>query len=636
MEQTGQSSNRVFQTREDLEQFHRTASSKTDKPVIALCEGTGCRAGGCLAVASELERQLAQQGLGDQVDVLYTGCHGFCEQGPIVVFRLPEAQRAEDSQGRLHGNVFYPHVKPKHVSELLQATIQEHKIVEKRLYRDPKSGEALIEEGDIPFYKHQERLIFGQNGHIDPTRIEDYLAQGGYRALAKALFEMDPDRVITQVIESGLRGRGGGGFPTGRKWKEARQAPGDIKYVMCNADEGDPGAFMDRSILEGNPHLVLEGMVIGSYAIGAHQGYIYVRDEYPLAVENATRAIEQARAHGLLGENILGSGHSFDITVVRGGGAFVCGESTALMASIEGRIGEPRAKYVHTVKEGLWNRPSNLNNVETWANVPLIIEKGPQALASIGTKGSKGTKIFSLVGKVQSTGLVEVPMGMTLRQIVEDIGGGVATGDVKAVQTGGPSGGCIPAEKLDLPVDFDALTSVGSMMGSGGLIVMDQSTCMVDVARYFVDFLKGESCGKCTPCRSGLAAMHEILERICDGEGKMEDLDFLEELGEWMSRGSLCALGTSAPNPVLSTLRFFRHEYEAHIKEKRCPAGVCSALITYRVVAENCTGCALCVKACPTGALQGKVKEVPTLDTDLCIKCGACMDACRFDAIARG
>ena len=589
-----------------------------------------------MAVATELDHQLAELGLTDQVEVLHTGCHGFCEQGPIVVFRLPEGQEAKDSQGGSHGNVFYPHVKPKHLPELLEATLKKHEVVEKKLYRDPRSGESLIEEGDIPFYKHQQRLVFGLNGHIDPTRIEDYLAKGGYRALAKALFDHSPEDIIQDVIDSGLRGRGGGGFPTGRKWKECREAPGDIKYVMCNADEGDPGAFMDRSILEGNPHQVLEGMIIGSYAIGAHQGYIYVRDEYPLAVENATRAIGQARDHGLLGENILGSGHSFDITVVRGGGAFVCGESTALMASIEGRIGEPRAKYVHTVREGLWNRPSNLNNVETWANVPLILDKGPEVLASLGTEGSKGTKIFSLVGKVQSTGLVEVPMGMSLRQIVEDIGGGVATGAVKAVQTGGPSGGCIPAEKLDLPVDFDALKSVGSMMGSGGLIVMDQATCMVDVARYFVEFLKGESCGKCTPCRSGLAAMHEILERICAGEGKMEDLDFLEELGNWMSKASLCGLGTSAPNPVLSTLHFFRDEYEAHIKEHRCPAGVCSALITYRVVADKCTGCALCVKACPTGALKGKVKEVPTLDTDLCIKCGACIDACRFDAIERG
>ncbi len=623
-----------LRSREDLERVREGLAGRLARPQVAVCGGTGCRASGCLAVAEAVRRELAAQGLED-VRLLETGCHGFCEQGPIVVFRFPEEAPAVDEQGRPHTDVFYPRVKPAQVPDLVEKTLLERKVVTERLYRDPKTGEPVASEQEVPFYRHQERLVFRANGQVDPVHVEDYLALGGYRALAKALFEMEPEEIIQEVTASGLRGRGGGGFPTGRKWRACRKAPGSVKYVICNADEGDPGAFMDRSLLEGNPHQVLEGMIIGSYAIGAHEGYIYVRDEYPLAVERAILAIRQAEEWGLLGEDILGSGHSFHIKVVRGGGAFVCGESTALMASLEGRIGEPRAKYVHTVEEGLWGRPSNLNNVETWANVPVILNMGAEQYARLGTEGSKGTKIFSLVGKVRATGLVEVPMGMSLGDIVEKIGGGVASGKVKAVQTGGPSGGCIPADLLHLPVDFDALTEAGSMMGSGGLIVMDESTCMVDVARYFVDFLKGESCGKCVPCRSGLAAMDEVLNRICNGEGRLEDLDFLREVGTWMSRASLCGLGTTAANPVLSTLRYFEEEYRAHILDHRCPAGVCTALITYRVVAENCTGCGLCVKACPTGALQGRVKEVPTLDTSKCIKCGACLEACRFDAIVR-
>ena len=620
----------------DLDALRTTlAGLRDDRPVVALCAGTGCRASGCMKVAEQFDKDLDAMGLSDKVRVVHTGCHGFCEQGPLVVFRLGKDQAVADADGNEHTNVFYPHVKPARVRKLIEATIEQRHTVDQWLYREPKQNESVISENDIPFYKHQHRLVFELNGQIDPTNIHDYVAKGGYQALAKVLSEQDPEAVIDQVTKSGLRGRGGGGFSTGKKWAECRAAPGSLKYVMCNADEGDPGAFMDRSLLEGNPHQVIEGMVIGSFAIGAHEGYIYVRDEYPLAVLHATIALEQAENLGLLGDDILGSGHSFRIKVVRGGGAFVCGESTALMASLEGKMGEPRAKYVHTVREGLWGQPSNLNNVETWANIALIINQGWESFAGLGTDGSKGTKIFSLVGKVQSTGLVEIPMGMSLRQIVEDIGGGVAVGKVKAVQTGGPSGGCIPEPALDMPVDFDELTRVGSMMGSGGLIVMDRTTCMVDVARYFVEFLKGESCGKCVPCRSGLGLMHEILERICRGEGKLEDLDTLEEVGRWMSETSLCALGTSAPNPVLSTLKYFRNEYEAHINEHRCPAGVCQALITYRVVSENCTGCGLCVRVCPTQALQGAPKEVPTLDSDACIRCGACMEACHFDAIVR-
>jgi NADH:ubiquinone oxidoreductase subunit F (NADH-binding) len=473
------------------------------------------------------------------------------------------------------------------------------------------------------------------NGFIDPTSIEDYLAVGGYKALVKALCEMSPEEVVDAVQRSGLRGRGGAGFPTGRKWESCRRAEGDIKYVICNADEGDPGAYMDRSIMEGNPHSVLEGMIIGAYAIGdCRQGYIYVRHEYPLAVENADLALQAARRYGLLGEDIAGSGFSFDVQIRRGGGAFVCGESSALMRSLQGDVGEPQAKYVRSVEKGLWERPTTLNNVETWANVPLIIGRGWEWYAGIGTEGSKGTKIFSLVGKINNTGLVEVPMGVSLRKIIFDIGGGVPGGKAfKAVQTGGPSGGCIPESMLDLPVDFDELTKAGSMMGSGGMIVMDETTCMVDIARYFLDFLKEESCGKCVPCREGIARSLEILNRICEGEGQPEDIDLLEELSETIQGFSLCALGQTAPNPVLSTIRYFREEYEAHIHEKRCPAGVCKALIDYWIDPNLCTGCGACTRVCPQQCIVGEKKAPHVVNKMQCIKCGACYDVCRFDAI---
>jgi NADH-quinone oxidoreductase subunit F len=494
--------------------------------------------------------------------------------------------------------------------------------------------EKMIHEQDIPFYKFQQRIVFGSNGEIDPTQIDDYIAIGGYQALEKVLSGMKPEQVIDLIKKSGLRGRGGGGFPTGEKWESCRKAKGREKFVICNADEGDPGAYMDRSLLEGNPHRVIEGMLIGAYAMGAEEGYVYVRHEYPLAVTNLSRAIEQAKDDGLLGKNILGSDLNFTIKINRGGGAFVCGESTALMASLEGKVGEPRAKYIHTVEHGLWNQPSNLNNVETWANVPIIINRGVDWYTSIGTEGSKGTKIFSLVGKINNTGLVEVPMGITLRQIVYDIGGGIPDGKrFKAIQTGGPSGGCIPASLLDLPVDFDRLQEAGSMMGSGGMIVMDVDNCMVDMAHYFVQFLQEESCGKCTPCREGLQQMGEVLNRICDGNGRDGDIELLQDLSQVMVDTSLCGLGMTAPNPVLSTIRYFRDEYEAHIREKRCPAKVCKNLITISIDPEKCTGCGACLKVCPVDAIMGEKKKPHQLDQSKCVKCRGCYEACKFDAV---
>ena len=606
---------------EDLERLRKRAQAerkeREGKKGIVLCAGTGCRGAGALEVWEAFRREIGERA---DVRLMNTCCHGFCERGPIVIVE-PEG-------------IFYQRVTPKDVAEIVAETLNGGKLIERLLYKDPKTGEPIPYEKDIPFYKKQKRLIFGNNRYIDPTRIEDYIALGGYKALVKALFEMAPEEIIEEIKRSGLRGRGGGGFPTGRKWESCRKAEGEPKYVICNADEGDPGAYMDRSLLEGNPHSVLEGMIIGAYAIGAHEGFVYVRNEYPLAVQNVTTAIAQAEDYGLLGDDILGSGFSFRVKVVRGGGAFVCGESTALMASIEGKPGEPRAKYIHTVESGIWGRPSNLNNVETWANVPLIINRGADWYRQIGTEGSKGTKIFSLVGKINNTGLIEVPMGITLREIVYEIGGGIPGGKrFKAVQTGGPSGGCIPEELLDLPVDFDELTKAGSMMGSGGMIVMDEETCMVDVARYFVTFLEDESCGKCVPCREGLMQMRKILERITRGEGEEEDIPLLEEICEAMRDGSLCALGGTAPNPVLTTLKYFRDEYEAHIKEKRCPAGVCRELITYYIDEEACTGCGRCLRVCPAEAITGEKKEPHRIDSEKCIKCGSCKEVCRFDAV---
>jgi NADH:ubiquinone oxidoreductase subunit F (NADH-binding)/(2Fe-2S) ferredoxin len=546
----------------ELEFLRKSILAKKDsnKTVIAVCNGTGCQAYGCKSVTAAFQEEVKKQKLETKVDVRPIGCPGFCERGTLVIVK---------PQG-----IFYQRVRPKDVPEVV-AAISKKNVVKRMLFTDRQTGVKVTYENDVPFYKKQQRLIIGNNGLIDPTSIEDYLAIGGYSALAKAL-RMKPEQIIDEVKKSGLRGRGGAGFPTGSKWETTRHAHGDVKYVIANADEGDPGAFMDRALVEGNPHSILEGMIIGAYAIGSHQGYIYIRNEYPLAVKNMRMALQQAEEYGLLGKNILGSGFDFSIRIQRGGGAFICGESTALMASLEGKVGEPRAKYIHTSEQGLWGRPTNLNNVETWANVPLIINNGADWYSKIGTKGSKGTKIFSLVGNIVNTGLVEVPMGTTLRQIVFDIGGGIPKGrKFKAVQTGGPSGGVIPESQLDLPVDFDELTKVGSMMGSGGMIVMDEKTCMVDMARYYTSFLEGESCGKCLPCREGLRHMHEILTRITRGRGKKEDINLLEDICLTLVDASLCQLGASAPNPVMSTIRHFRDEYEAHINEKRCPAGVC-------------------------------------------------------------
>jgi NADH-quinone oxidoreductase subunit F len=596
------------------------------QPLITVCGGTGCHASGCHQVVEAFRKVLQDRAKGNGVGLRVTGCHGFCERGPLVVIHPQK--------------ILYQRVKPEDAQAIVEETILKGKIIETYLYDHPTTGEKIVSEDDVPFYKKQMRIIFGNNGNIDPTQIEDYLAVGGYRALPKALFSMTPEQIIAEVKRANLRGRGGGGFPAGVKWETCRNAPGDIRYVICNADEGDPGAYMDRSLLEGNPHSVLEGMIIGAYAIGAHEGYVYVRHEYPLAVTNIGIAIQQAQELGLLGKDILGSGFNFDVKVSRGGGAFVCGESTALMASIEGIVGEPRAKHIHTVVSGLYDRPTNLNNVETWANVPMIVDKGADWYTKIGTEGSKGTKIFSLVGKVNNTGLVEVPMGITLREIVYDIGGGIPGGKkFKAVQTGGPSGGCIPESLIDLPVDFDRLTEVGSMMGSGGMIVMDESTCMVDVAKYFMNFLKDESCGKCTSCREGTKRMHEILTEITSGRGTTDHLDLLEELGWTTMEASLCALGGTAPNPVLSTIRYFREEYLEHIIHKRCPAKVCRALLTYRILSEVCTSCGRCAKACPAEAISGKQrtkkdKGIPfKIDEEKCIKCGMCFESCRFEAV---
>ena len=586
---------------------------------VSICGGTGCRANRSVELTDAFRSALGEHAH-LRVELKNTGCHGFCEKGPLVVI-LPD-------------EIFYCRVKPEDAAEIVEKTLLEEEVVTRLLYRDPVTKERCLHESEVPFYAKQYRIVFRHNGRIDPTQIHDYIAVGGYRALGKVLESMSPTDVIEEVKRSGLRGRGGGGFPTDRKWELCRAAEGEPKYVICNGDEGDPGAFMDRSIMEGDPHAVIEGMVIGAYAIGSSEGFIYVRAEYPLAVSNLHIALDQAREIGLLGKNILGSGFGVDIEIVRGAGAFVCGESTALMASLEGRIGEPRVKHIHTVESGLWGRPSNLNNVESWANVPVIIERGGEWFASVGTDTSKGTKVFSLVGKVNNTGLVEVPMGMTLREIICDIGGGVQRGrNLKAVQTGGPSGGCIPESLLDLPVDFDALTEAGTMMGSGGLIVMDERTCMVDVARYFLEFLVDESCGKCTPCREGVDQMHRIVKRITSGKGKLADIDLLLELGEEIKDVSLCALGGTAPNPVLSTIRYFHDEYEAHIQDKRCPAGVCKELTQYRIDPELCKGCGKCVSQCPVGGIRGEKKQPHVLDASVCITCGVCYDLCPFEAV---
>ncbi|MGD0169714.1 MAG: NADH-quinone oxidoreductase subunit NuoF [Smithella sp.] len=589
-----------------------------NKKFVAICAGTGCRAYGSLKVKEAIEAELKKQNM--NVDVIATGCLGFCEKGPMVVIHPDK--------------YFYQSVKVADVPEIVSKTVAKGEVISRLLYRHPETKKTMFREEDMPFYKKQLRVVFGSNGMIDPTKIDDYLVINGYQALGKVLSEMTPEGVINEVKKAGLRGRGGGGFHTAVKWEGVRKAAGEPKYVIANGDEGDPGAYMDRSLMEGNPHSIIEGMIIGGYAVGANEGYIYVRNEYPLAVTHLNIAIAAAREAGLLGKNILGTDFSFDIHINKGAGAFVCGESSALFASIEGRAGEPRAKYVHAVEKGLWDKPTVLNNVETWANVPLIINRGADWYSSIGTEGSKGTKIFSLVGKIKNTGLIEVPMGTTLYEIIYDMGGGITNGrKFKAVQTGGPSGGCIPESLLDIPVDFDKLYEVGSMMGSGGMIVMDDKSCMVDVARYFLAFLKEESCGKCVPCREGVRRMSDILEDICAGKGTEGDINLLETMSQAIADGSLCALGGSAPNPVLSTIKYFREEYEAHIKDHRCPAGVCKALITYSIDPERCTGCGLCIKVCPTQATSGEKKKAHTIDNNKCTRCGACIESCKFEAI---
>jgi NADH-quinone oxidoreductase subunit F len=611
---------------EDLERLRQQllADRDPDRTCIAICAGTGCLAFGAQEVIDTFRAEIERQGLQAEVDTRATGCPGFCERGPVVVIQP--------------AGICYLQVKPKDVAEIVECTVGRGELVERLCYADPDTGERAVHEADIPFYKHQQRNLIATNIQLDSKRIDDYLAIGGYKALAKALAEMSPEQVLAEVKDADLRGRGGAGFPAGVKWEGSARAAEEPKYVIVNADEGDPGAFMDRALLEGNPHSIIEGLIIGGYAIGANQGYVYVRQEYPLAVENVLLAIEQAEQLGLLGRDILGSGFDFEVAVHRGAGAFVCGESTALMTALEGRVGEPRPKYIRSNIKGLWNKPSVLNNVETWANVPPIIERGADWFSGIGTAGSKGTKIFSLVGKINNTGLVEVPMGMTLRDIIYEVGGGIPGGKAfKAVQTGGPSGGCIPAEKLDLPVGFDELSAAGSMMGSGGMIVMDEETCMVDVARYFIEFLTDESCGKCVPCREGLRQMHKVLTRITTGHGRPGDIDLLEELSELAAEGSLCALGKSAPNPFLSTLRYFRDEYVAHIEQKRCPALACKELIAYYIEPDKCTGCLLCRKRCPADAIEGAKKTIHVIDQDKCTRCGVCYDVCpaRFDAVRK-
>ena len=588
---------------------------------VLVCGGTGCTSSGSQQIMEALKAEIAKNDLTEEVSVVQTGCHGLCALGPIMII-YPDA-------------TFYSMVKVEDIPEIVAEHLLKGRVVTRLLYNETVtpagSVKALI---DTDFYKKQHRIALRNCGIINPEVIEEYIGTGGYEALGKVLTEMTPDDVIQILLDSGLRGRGGGGFPTGLKWKLAKQNDADQKYVCCNADEGDPGAFMDRSVLEGDPHAVLEAMAIAGYAIGASQGYIYVRAEYPIAVERLKIAINQAREMELLGNNIFGSDFSFDIDLRLGAGAFVCGEETALMTSIEGNRGEPRPRPPFPAQKGLFGKPTILNNVETYANIPQIILHGAQWFASMGTEKSKGTKVFALGGKIHNTGLVEIPMGTTLREVIEEIGGGIPNGKkFKAAQTGGPSGGCIPAEHFDIPIDYDNLISIGSMMGSGGLIVMDEDDCMVDIAKFFLEFTVEESCGKCTPCRVGTKRMLEILTKITKGQATMEDLDKLEELCYYIKDNSLCGLGQTAPNPVLSTLRYFRDEYEAHIKEKRCPAGVCKALLSYRIDADKCRGCTLCARNCPNNAISGTVRNPHVIDQDKCIKCGACMEKCKFGAI---
>lgn len=598
----------------------KDADGNTYRTHVLVCGGTGCTSSGSARIRERLEKEIEANGLSDEVCVVKTGCFGLCALGPIMIV-YPEG-------------TFYSMVQEEDIPEIVTEHLLKGNVVKHLLYEETVKADKIIPLNETNFYKKQHRVALRNCGVINPEKIDEYIGTGGYEALGIVLTEKKPEDVIQILLDSGLRGRGGAGFPTGLKWKFAAGNDADQKYVCCNADEGDPGAFMDRSILEGDPHAVLEAMAIAGYAIGASQGYIYVRAEYPIAVQRLEIAIEQAREYGLLGKNIFDSGFDFDIELRLGAGAFVCGEETALMTSIEGNRGEPRPRPPFPALKGLFQKPTTLNNVETYANIPQIIVNGPEWFASMGTEKSKGTKVFALGGKIHNTGLVEIPMGTTLREIVEEIGGGVPNGKkFKAAQTGGPSGGCIPAEHLDIPIDYDNLLSIGSMMGSGGLIVMDEDTCMVDIAKFFLEFTVDESCGKCTPCRIGTRRMLEILEKITKGQATMEDLDKLEELCYHLQSNSLCALGQTAPNPVLSTLRYFRDEYIAHIVDKKCPAGVCKDLLQYKIDPDKCKGCTLCARTCPADAIIGKVKEVHMINPEKCLKCGACMEKCRFGAI---
>ena len=588
---------------------------------VLVCGGTGCTSSGSEQIIQTLKDELKKNKLQNEVAVVKTGCHGLCAEGPVMIV-YPEA-------------VFYSRVRPEDVEEIVSEHLLKGRIVERLVYHEAQTPEGIKSLNETTFYKKQHRIALRNCGVINPESIDEYIGTGGYEALGKVLTEMTPDEVIQTILDSGLRGRGGAGFPTGLKWRFASGNRGNVqKYVCCNADEGDPGAFMDRSVLEGDPHVVLEAMAIAGYAIGADQGYIYVRAEYPIAVERLQIAINQAREYGLLGKNIFDTGFNFDIELRLGAGAFVCGEETALMTSIEGNRGEPRPRPPFPAVKGLFQKPTILNNVETWANIPQIILHGPEWFASMGTEKSKGTKVFALGGKINNTGLVEIPMGTTLRTVIEDIGGGIPNGKkFKAAQTGGPSGGCIPAEHFDIPIDYDNLISIGSMMGSGGLIVMDEDTCMVDIAKFFLQFTVDESCGKCTPCRVGTKRLLELLEKITDGRGTLEDIDKMEELCYYIKENALCGLGQTAPNPVLSTLRYFRDEYIEHVVDKRCPAGVCKKLITYKIDPVKCKGCTLCARNCPADAIEGQVKVAHSIDTSKCVKCGTCIDKCRFGAI---
>jgi len=589
---------------------------------VLVCTGTGCASSGGKEVLAKFEEEIKKQGLDKEVKAVSTGCHGMCEMGPIVTV-YPEG-------------TFYVRVKPEDVPTIVEEHLLKGRIVERLLYKEPKTASDVPDYKDIPFYKKQRRIVLANCGDINPDSLEEYIGKDGYQALAHVLLDLTPEQVVDEMKKSGLRGRGGGGFPTGMKWGFCQKSPGPKKYIICNADEGDPGAFMDRSLLEGDPHAVLEGMIIGAYAIGSDEGYIYCRAEYPLAIKRLTQAIAQAEAAGLLGDNIMGTKFSCHIHIKQGAGAFVCGEETALMASIEGRRGMPRPRPPFPAVKGLWEKPSNINNVETFGNVPYIFRVGAEEYAKYGTEKSKGTKVFALTGKIANTGLAEVPMGITMREIIFDIGGGIAGGKkFKAVQIGGPSGGCLPESLLDTPIDYDSLISAGAIMGSGGLVVMDEESCMVDVAKFFLTFTQSESCGKCTPCREGTKRMLEILTDITEGRGKEGDIERLQDLATHIKAGALCALGQTAPNPVLSTIRFFRDEYEAHIREHRCPAGVCTKLLQIKIT-DACKGCGACKKVCPVGAISGELKGQHVVDQSKCIKCGACLAKCPFKAIVRG